>query len=433
TPGPPGPINIKELTKESATISWEAPAVDGGAPVNNYIIERREASMRAYKTVTSKCSKTSYKIDDTTKSSVSLAWSPPDDEGDARVDGYMIEMQKVGSVTWVKCNTTPSLICEYTLTNMPQGEEFKFRVMACNAGGCGEPAEVPGTVIVKEMLESPDYELDLKYRDVYVVRHGGVIRLSVPIKGKPQPTCKWSKDGDTVSTKAMIASSEDGSELVIKGAERSDSGVSQWYQRLLSVSTFLFLKFLSLPLEKIMDVTKSSVALAWSRPKDDGGSAITGYYVEYKETTVETWSRHQAKITSTMFTLHGLTPDTSYQFRIVAVNDIGESEAGVESDVVTCKDPFGESHFTKISSLTAKLGQPAVMKCQIIGRPVPEIKWYHAGREIIASRKYEMSSDGRNHSLSIMTDQQEDEGEYTCKAINDAGCKLYYREMPHYS
>lgn len=101
---------------------------------------------------------------------------------------------------------------------------------------------------------------------------------------------------------------------------------------------------------EIMDVTKSSVALAWSRPKDDGGSAITGYYVEYKETTVETWSRHQAKITSTMFTLHGLTPDTSYQFRIVAVNDIGESEAGVESDVVTCKDPFGESHFTKISS-----------------------------------------------------------------------------------
>lgn len=83
---------------------------------------------------------------------MSLAWSPPDDEGDARVDGYLIEMQKVGTVAWLKCNTTPSLICEYTLTNMPQGEEFKFRVMACNAGGSGEPAEVPGTVTVTEML-----------------------------------------------------------------------------------------------------------------------------------------------------------------------------------------------------------------------------------------------------------------------------------------
>lgn len=92
------------------------------------------------------------RVTDTTKCSVSLAWSPPDDEGDARVDGYLIEMQKNGTMAWVKCNTTPSLICEYTLTNMPQGEEFKFRVMACNAGGSGEPAEVPGTVTVTEML-----------------------------------------------------------------------------------------------------------------------------------------------------------------------------------------------------------------------------------------------------------------------------------------
>lgn len=93
-----------------------------------------------------------------------------------------------------------------------------------------------------------------------------------------------------------------------------------------------------------MDVTKSSVALAWSRPKDDGGSAINGYFVEYKEVSMETWIRHETKITSTMFTLHGLTPDMDYQFRIVAVNNIGESEAGAASDPVTCKDPFGKDH-----------------------------------------------------------------------------------------
>ncbi|XP_072322106.1 titin-like [Eucyclogobius newberryi] len=74
-----------------------------------------------------------------------------------------------------------------------------------------------------------------------------------------------------------------------------------------------------------------------------------------------------------------------------------------------------------MDEVTTKLGQPAIMKCQIIGRPMPDIKWYHAGKEVVESRKYEMSSDGRNHSLSIMTDQQRDEGEYTCKAINEAG------------
>lgn len=66
--------------------------------------------------------------------------------------GYLIEMQKVDQVEWTKCNTTPTKICEYTLTHMPQGAEYKFRVMACNAGGAGEPAEVPGIVKVTEML-----------------------------------------------------------------------------------------------------------------------------------------------------------------------------------------------------------------------------------------------------------------------------------------
>uniref|UniRef100_A0A3Q4IC02 Ig-like domain-containing protein n=1 Tax=Neolamprologus brichardi TaxID=32507 RepID=A0A3Q4IC02_NEOBR len=76
----------------------------------------------------------------------------------------------------------------------------------------------------------------------------------------------------------------------------------------------------------------------------------------------------------------------------------------------------------EMDEVTAKLGQPAVMKCQIIGRPVPEIKWYHAGKEIIESRKYEMSSDGRNHSLA-------DDGTYRCKVVNEYGEDSAYAEL----
>uniref|UniRef100_A0A3B5Q977 Ig-like domain-containing protein n=1 Tax=Xiphophorus maculatus TaxID=8083 RepID=A0A3B5Q977_XIPMA len=105
-------------------------------------------------------------------------------------------------------------------------------------------------------------------------------------------------------------------------------------------------------------------------------------------------------------TVSNLNPGQEYLFRVTAINDKGKSDPKALTGPVMTKD---------------LLGQPAVMKCQIVGRPVPEIKWYHAGKEIVESRKYEMSSDGRNHSLSIMTDQQEDEGEYTCKAVNEAG------------
>lgn len=93
---------------------------------------------------------------------------------------------------------------------------------------------------------------------------------------------------------------------------------------------------------EIMDVTKSSADLAWIKPKDDGGSRIIGYFIEYKELSSDQWVRHETRVTSTMYTLSGLTPDAEYQFRVIAVNDIGESEPGPASDSVICKDPFGK-------------------------------------------------------------------------------------------
>lgn len=70
----------------------------------------------------------------------------------------------------------------------------------------------------------PEYELDRQYEEGYVVRQGGVIRLSVAIKGKPIPICKWTKDGRDISHRAMIATYDDITELVIKEAHKDDTG-----------------------------------------------------------------------------------------------------------------------------------------------------------------------------------------------------------------
>uniref|UniRef100_A0A8C6U5R8 Uncharacterized protein n=1 Tax=Neogobius melanostomus TaxID=47308 RepID=A0A8C6U5R8_9GOBI len=75
----------------------------------------------------------------------------------------------------------------------------------------------------------------------------------------------------------------------------------------------------------------------------------------------------------------------------------------------------------EMQDTTTKLGESGTLTCGIVGRPLPEIKWYRYGKELIQSRKYKMSSDGRNHSLSVLTDEQEDEGHYTCRATNEAG------------
>lgn len=97
---------------------------------------------------------------------------------------------------------------------------------------------------------------------------------------------------------------------------------------------------------EILDVTKSSVSMSWSRPKDDGGSRVTGYYIERKETSTDKWVRHnKTQITTTMYTVTGLVPDAEYQFRIIAQNEVGESETSPASEPVVCKDPFGKRNF----------------------------------------------------------------------------------------
>lgn len=74
-----------------------------------------------------------------------------------------------------------------------------------------------------------------------------------------------------------------------------------------------------------------------------------------------------------------------------------------------------------MADVTTKLGEAAQLSCQIVGRPLPDIKWYRFGKELIQSRKYKMSSDGRTHTLTVMTEEQEDEGVYTCVATNEVG------------
>lgn len=62
TPGPPGPIVIREVTRNSVLLSWMTPEIDGGSVVRNYIVEKREATRKAWSTVETLCAKTSYKI-----------------------------------------------------------------------------------------------------------------------------------------------------------------------------------------------------------------------------------------------------------------------------------------------------------------------------------------------------------------------------------
>lgn len=40
---PEGPVEVTDLTKNSATLTWKLSPDDGGAPITHYLVEQREA------------------------------------------------------------------------------------------------------------------------------------------------------------------------------------------------------------------------------------------------------------------------------------------------------------------------------------------------------------------------------------------------------
>ena len=56
TPGKPrGPLEASDITKSTCRLRWKAPEDDGGARIQNYIVERREKGKPYWTTVSSFC------------------------------------------------------------------------------------------------------------------------------------------------------------------------------------------------------------------------------------------------------------------------------------------------------------------------------------------------------------------------------------------
>jgi titin len=170
--------------------------------------------------------------------------------------------------------------------------------------------------------------------------------------------------------------------------------------------------------------TRDAITLVWTKPEFDGNKDIKGYIVQYRQTGNVAWIKYSDDpIIDKIATVGGLDEGTEYEFRIAAVNEMGQSRFKVLPDYVSTKKAVGEVPYIveDFQEITGDEHTTAELACKITGRPLPDIKWYRYGKEIVSGRKHKMRSDGETHILSVADLSPQDEGHYTIIATNNVG------------
>ena len=103
---------------------------------------------------------------------------------------------------------------------------------------------------------------------------------------------------------------------------------------------------------KVKDIERTSVTLEWQPPSDDGGSPLTSYILEKRDTARPTWTRvEKLSANKTSCKVQNLLEGSDYHFRVTAENKHGASEPLETEKTVKPKSPFGESDSAPFSPL----------------------------------------------------------------------------------
>ena len=80
---------------------------------------------------------------------------------------------------------------------------------------------------------------------------------------------------------------------------------------------------------QIEDVSRNSVNLSWTKPRNDGGSRIKGYMVQKRRAGGNWEDALDSPVAGEACTVPNLTPEEEYEFRVAAVTDAGVGDASV--------------------------------------------------------------------------------------------------------
>lgn len=283
---------------------------------------------------------------DISPNTVSLSWTPPQNNGSSAITGYKIEYKT--ATTSYSMLDFPGNVTSYNATGLSTGTTYIFRVSAMNAIGTGNPS--PEAVATPKSNSSPPKNIP----------PNPPVGLTATSSSGTQINLAWSpptSNGGYPVTGYKIQFSVDAGNFtdLVTNTGSTTTGYSHTGLSAGHIYTYKVFAINSVGISNSSNTSSAtptqvdtapnppsgltanpasptSISLSWNTPSSNGGSIITGYKIEVKVGS-GTYSVLVAntKSTATSYINKGLTTGTTYTYRVSTINSIGISNPSNEA------------------------------------------------------------------------------------------------------
>ena len=401
---PKGPMRIDGVYAEGCKAEWNAPLDDGGSPITHYILEKVQGNGENF----SPCGRVNapatscdikgltinkeYRLQvravnnlgeseplvcvdsfitenpfgapgapgkpelyDWDTDNFEMKWNEPKNDGGSKVCGYEIEARPWKDMGWFKAGEVKMQYERGLVEGVELGQAYAVRVRARNAAGFGPWSIESDQLVCKHKALKP--KVSIKAAKEVTVKEGDTITLIADIQGEPAPEdSKWIISDRELDTNIQAGILVDNSKpyrskLQIDSISKKESGIviceaSNLHGKARSTVILTVVGRPSAPEDRLVasDISSMGCKLSWKPCKDTGGLPVE-YLVEKYIVEADAWMK-QGITSSTELTVSDLENGKEYGFRVVAFNEIGESEPLLTAKAITAKNQF--SKFTYI-------------------------------------------------------------------------------------
>ncbi|XP_034147277.1 receptor-type tyrosine-protein phosphatase F isoform X7 [Esox lucius] len=203
------------------------------------------------------------------------------------------------------------------IENSEESDQGKYECVAMNSAGTRYSA--PANLYVRVRRVPPRFSIPPTNHEVMP---GGSVNLTCVAVGSPMPFVKWMMGVEELTKEDEMPIGRNVMEITNIKVSTNYTCVAISSLGMIEATAQVTVKALPKPPTslKVTETTATSVTLTW----DSGNPEPVSYYmIQYRPKTSDTGFQEVDGVATTRYSIGGLSPYSEYEFRVMAVNNIG--------------------------------------------------------------------------------------------------------------